>query len=194
MRSIHAGGKFGERFGWHAREAAGCLHKASPAQPDEGAFRGGSGKRPARSVSAVASAMAGATKGKLRQVNCACPHALDPRRRKLRLALRVARPRGGGLLASGARRGRVRRRFGHPAVRSVSARDFPSASQKQSVAVQEGPRQRRSVRFSPGATAGRKRTRLAFAGRCYEPLRSGFFRRPRPYTPPYPLPCPGVCQ
>jgi hypothetical protein len=40
------------------------LAQGVPAQPDEGAFRGASGNLPVRSVSAVASAMAGSTKAR----------------------------------------------------------------------------------------------------------------------------------
>ena len=59
--------KSGERFRRHAREAACCLRRAVVRRQAKGAFRGGSAKLPARSVSAVASAMAGATTGELRQ-------------------------------------------------------------------------------------------------------------------------------
>jgi len=52
------------------RRSGGLLAQGVSAQPDEGAFRGGSGKLPVRSVSAVAPAMAGSTKVSCGNQNC----------------------------------------------------------------------------------------------------------------------------
>jgi hypothetical protein len=71
-----------ERFGGAPARRRSWLRKAFLRWPDAGALGGSAGKLPVRCVLAVASALAGSTKGESRQAEPPVAHALDPRQRK----------------------------------------------------------------------------------------------------------------